>query len=179
MVEIDRVKILVLVETQAVEHIAREDHQSRTARAEGDRLAGELADRAGRIVAAEREHSRRRIHRGDDLERGARAADAHQRFIGRLSRHQGDVEAARFEQPNVLHAALGIARLDRERAVGRVDDVGDRAAVKREAAARRRRPEHDLGFLHVCSCSLRRRAGCEQHCPRAYVNEVNKHDCVV
>src|SRR5947209_14626173 len=57
MVEIDRVKILVLVETQPVEDVAREDHQPGPARAERDRLAEEVADRPSRTVAADREHS--------------------------------------------------------------------------------------------------------------------------
>src|SRR5262249_7579506 len=46
-VEIDRLKIFLLIEAQSVEHVARENHQSGAARAERDRLADEIVDRTG------------------------------------------------------------------------------------------------------------------------------------
>ena len=150
MVEIDCLKILLGIELDAVEHVAREDHETRTARPERHGLVREVGDRAGRIVGPQHEHAGRRIHRGDDLESGPRPADAGERLVGGLAGHQRNVERVGFEQRDVLGRALGIARLNRERRVGRVDHRNDRVAVKRKPAARRRGAKHDRGCLLSC-----------------------------
>ena len=81
--------------------------------------------------------------------RVARPPDAHEGFVGRLARDQRDIELAGLQQRNVLVAALGVARLDRERRIGRVHDLGKGIAVERKAAARRRRPETDRGLVRL------------------------------
>ena len=81
---------------------------------------------------------------------GARPPDAHEGFIGRLARDGGDIGLARFQQRNVLVAALGVARFDRKRRIGRVDHLGKGVAVQREAAARRGGREIDRGFWQAC-----------------------------
>ena len=67
-VEKDRLEILVLIEPEPVEHVARQDGEPRALGAERHRLALEIVDRARRTVAAHHEHAGGRIHRGDDLQ---------------------------------------------------------------------------------------------------------------
>ena len=148
-IEIDRLEILVLLQPDAVEHIARQDRQAGALGAERDRLADEIADGLVGAVGAHHEHARAGIHRGEDFQPGRRPADAHEGFIGRLARHQRDIELAGFQQRNVFVAALGVARLDRERRIGGVHDFGEGIAIEREAAARRRRPQTDRGLWYM------------------------------
>src|SRR2546426_404917 len=63
------------------------------------------------------------------------------------ARDEGEVEWPRLEERDVLGAAFGVPRLDRERRVSLVDDVGNGRAVDGESPARRRGPEHDDGLL--------------------------------
>ncbi len=164
-VEIDRLEILVRVEPEAVEHIAREDDQPGAARPECDGLALEVGDGAVRAVGAHHEHAGGRIHGGDDLQVGGRAPDPGERLVGDLALHQRDVELALFQERHVLGAALGVARLDCERGIGRVYDLGEHAAEQRKPAARGRGAEHHRGLLlrarrltghHLCRRDERR-----------------------
>jgi hypothetical protein len=100
--EIDRLEILLLVEPEPVEHVARQDHQPGPARPERHRLALEVIDRAVRTVGAHDEHAGSGVHGGDDLEIGGRAPDTGQRLIRDLALHQRDVELAFLEQRHVL-----------------------------------------------------------------------------
>ena len=76
----------------------------------------------------------------------ARPSDAHEGFVGGLAGDQRDIELAGFQQRNVLVAALGVARLDRQRRVGCVHRLGKGIAIEREAAARRGGPQADGGL---------------------------------
>ena len=89
-------------------------------------------------------------------------ADAHKSFVGRLARNQRDIEVARFQERNVLVAALGIARLNRKRRIGRVHDFGKGVAVERKAAAGRRGPQTDRGLWNGLASILRRSVAREQ-----------------
>jgi hypothetical protein len=110
-------------------------------------LADEVADRSRRAVGPHYEHPRTRIHGGEDSQRRARPADASERLVGGLAGDQRDVELSRFEQRDVLAAPLGVAWLDVERGLDRVDHLGDDAAVERKAAARGGGTEDDARLL--------------------------------
>jgi hypothetical protein len=105
-------------------------------RAERHGFADEVADRSRWAVGPHDEHARSRIHGGEDSQRRARPADARECLVGGLAGDQCDVELSRFEQRDVLAAPLGVAWLDVERGLDRVDHLGDDAAIERKAAAR-------------------------------------------
>ena len=120
-------------------------------------------DRLVGTVGAHHEHAGTRIHRGQDFQLGRRPPDAHEGLVGGLAGHQRDVELVGFQQRNVLVAALGVARLDRQRRIGGIHDFGEGVAVDREAAARRRGPQADRGrFGNGLASILRRSAACQQ-----------------
>ena len=147
MVEIDRFEVLVLLQADAVEDIARQDRQTGALGAERDRLADEIANGLVGAVGAHHEHAGTGIHRGEDFHvLHARPADALESLVGRLARDGRDIDLAFLQQRNVLVAALGVARLDRQRRIGRIHDLGERIAVERKAAARRRGGETDAGL---------------------------------
>ena len=85
-------------------------------------------------------------------------ADPHEGFIGRLARHQRDIELALFQERDVLVAALGVARRDDERRIGGVHDLGKGVAIERKAAARRRRAQADRDGRNGVPSLLRRSA---------------------
>jgi len=71
-------------------------------------------------------------------------ANPAQRLVRDLALHEPDVELAGLEHRHVLGAALGVPRLDAQGGIERIDGLGHRLAVDREAAARRGRAEdHD------------------------------------
>ena len=146
-VQEDGREVARLIEAQTIEHVAREDHQAGAARAEDDRAAAQVVDRARRRVGAHDEHARRRVHRGEDLQRRRRPADPAQRLVGDLALHEGEVEGARLEQRDVLGAALGVAGRDGERRIDLVQGRRHRVAVDREAAAGRGGAEDDAHFF--------------------------------
>ena len=155
-VEIDRLEILVLLQPDAVEHVARQDRQTRAFGAERNRLADQIPDRLIRTVGAHHEHAGTGIHRGEDLQLGRRPPDAHEGFVGRLAGHQRDIELVGFQHRDVFVGALGVARLDRKRRIGGVHDFRERIAIDREAAARRRRSQADCGLGNGLAAILRR-----------------------
>src|SRR2546430_3466879 len=142
-VEVHGVEVALLVEAEAVEDVAREDHEAGARRAEGEGLAPEVGDRAVRAVGPDDEHAGRGVHRRQDLQVGRWAADAGERLVDDLALEEGEVELPRREERHVLGAALRVARLDRERRVDRVDRLGNGGAVDGEPAARRRGPQDD------------------------------------
>ena len=85
---------------------------------------------------------------------------SHESFIRGLACDQRDVELALLEQRDILVAALGVARLDRQRRIGRVHDLGEGIAIERKAAAWRRRAERDRrlwnGFVPLLGCGAGR-----------------------
>src|ERR1043166_5774497 len=113
--------------------VAAEQREPRRSGAPGDRFTDQVAQCLRRAVALHSEHAGIGIDRLDDLELGRRPADACERFVGRLARNQRDVHRARFEQTDVLGAALGVPGLDEQRLVGLIDDgCGIVAAVINE-----------------------------------------------
>ena len=142
-IEIDRLEVLVLLQPDAVEHVARQDRQAGALGAERNRLADQIPDRLVGTVGAHHEHAGTGIHRGEDFQLCRRPPDAHEGFVGGLAGHQRDVELVGFQQRDVFVGALGVARLDRERRIGGVHDFRERIAIDREAAARRRGPKAD------------------------------------
>src|SRR5260370_40812540 len=66
-IEIDGFEILVLLQPETVEHIARQNWKPRAARAKGNRLADEVADAPVGTVGAHHEHPGTGIHRGEDF----------------------------------------------------------------------------------------------------------------
>src|SRR5258705_536226 len=123
-VEIDGLKILVLLQAETVEHVTRQDRKARAFGPERDRFADEVANGLVWAVGAHHEHTRARIHRGQDFQFCARPPDPHKSFVGRLSGDQRDIELAGLQQRNILVAAFGVARLDRQRLIGFVHDPG-------------------------------------------------------
>ena len=142
-VEIDGLEVALLIEAEAVEDVAGEDHEPGATRAEGDGLAPEVGGRAVRAVGPDDKHARRRVHREEDLQVGRRPADAGEGLVDDLALDEGDVELPRLEEWHVLRAAFGVARLDRERRVDLVDRLGDRGPVDGEPTTRRRGPQDD------------------------------------
>src|SRR5213076_985955 len=84
-VEVDGVEVTLLIEAEAVEHIAGEDHEPGTPRAKGDGLAPEVGDRAIRAVGPDDEHAGRRVHRKQDRQLRRWPADAGERFVDDLA----------------------------------------------------------------------------------------------
>ncbi len=168
-VEIDRLEILVLLQSEAIEDIARQDRKTGALCAERDRLVDEIANGLVGTVGAHHEHPGAGKYRGQDFQRCPRPADACERFVARLSGDQRNIELVSFQQRNILVAALGVARLDEQRQVGLVDDLGKPIAVNRKAAARRCRSQTDRGLLNsLASLSiLRHRAARQQQHGRA------------
>ena len=164
--EIDRLEILVLLQPEAIEHVARQDRQARAPGAERDRLAHEIANGLVGAIGPHHEHAGARIHRGQYLEPGCGAPDAHEGLVGRLARHRRDIELARFQQRNVLVGAPGVARLDRQRRIGGIDGFGECVAIEREAASGRRGPQADRGLWNGLASLLRRGAAQSAAKPR-------------
>ena len=161
-VEIDRFEVLVLLQADTVEHVARQDRQAGALGAERNRLADQIPDRLVGTVGPHHEHAGTGIHRGEDFQLCCRPSDAHEGFVGRLAGHQRDVELVGFQQRDVFVGALGVARLDRERRIGGIHDFCECIAVDREAAARRRGPQADCGFGNGLASILRRGAARKQ-----------------
>ena len=136
-VEVHGLEVALLVEAQAVQHVAREQHEPRAAGAEGDRSALEILDRPRRRVRAHHEHAGRGVHRGDDADGRRCAAHALQRLVGDLALHERQVHLVLLEQRHVLGAALRVARLDRERRIDLAHGGDDGVAVDGKAAAGR------------------------------------------
>ncbi len=155
-------KILVLLQPETVEHVARQDRQTGALCAERNRMACEIANGLVRAVGAHHEHAGTGIHRGQYFQRGSRPPDAHEGLVRRLSRDQRDIEIACLQQRNVLVAAFGVARFDRKARVGRIHHLGKGIAVEREAAAGRRRPQGDRVLLNGLASILRRSAARQQ-----------------
>src|SRR6266700_3758994 len=133
-------------ETRAARRLG-DDDEARAARAPGDPLALQVADRSRRAVRAQHEHAEVGIHRVDDAQVGLRPADSLERLVGDFARRLADVDLARFEERNVLGAALGVLRLDRERSVHLVENARVGRAVYGKAAAGGRGAENHDGFL--------------------------------
>ncbi len=129
-------EVAVPLEAQPVEHVAREDDETRPARPEGHRPALEIRDRLVGRIGAHHEHPGSRVHRGEDAQVGGRAADAGERLVRDLALHQREIERARLEQRHVLGAALGVAGPHLEGGIHLVDGGGYRLAIDRESAAR-------------------------------------------
>src|SRR2546429_376858 len=142
-VEIDGLEVALLIEAEAVEDVAGEDHEPGATRAEGDGLAPEVGGRAVRAIGPDDEHARRRVHREEDLQVGRRPADAGEGLVDDLALDEGDVQLPRLEEWHVLRAAFCAARLGPERRVGLVDRLDDGGPVDGEPATRRRGPQDD------------------------------------
>src|SRR5262249_28260431 len=88
-----------------------------------------------------------------------RPADPVERLVSDLALHERDVELPGLEQRDVLGAALGIALLEREGAVGLVNRVGDRGTVDGKSAAGCRSPEDHRGRARRPAARRRRHGG--------------------
>ncbi len=58
MIEIDRLKILILLQAETIEHVTRQDRQAGTPGTERDRMADEIANGSVGAVGAHHEHAR-------------------------------------------------------------------------------------------------------------------------
>ena len=142
-----RLEILVAVQPQGFGHILAKQRQPRRLGAPGDRLADQITKRRGRAVAAHGEHAEGGIDGGDDFQVRGRPADAVEGLIGRQAGDQGGVEFSRFQQGNVLTAALGADGHHIQGRVGFVDDLGGTATKHLEPAALGRRAKGHLGLV--------------------------------
>jgi hypothetical protein len=143
-------QVTLLVQAEAVKHVARKDDESRAARAEGNRLALEVVDRPGGRFGAHDEHARRGVHREENGQRS-------ERLQGNLTLDERDVELPGLEQRDVLGTSLGVTRLHVEGRVGGVDGLRDGLAVDGKAATGRGGAQHDgcpvdrgAGHRHPC-----------------------------
>jgi hypothetical protein len=92
MIEIDGLEILVLLQVEPVEHEARHHGQTGTLCTEGNRFSDKIADGLVGTVCAHHEHSRARIHRGENFQARRGTADALEGFIGGLAGDQRKIE---------------------------------------------------------------------------------------
>src|ERR1019366_2256005 len=95
-IEIDRLEILVLLQPDSVQHIARQDRKTRAPCTERDWLTDEIANGLVLTVGAHYEHAGAGIHRGQDFEIRAWSPDSHEGFIRWLAGDQSDIEGARL-----------------------------------------------------------------------------------
>src|SRR5260370_1323178 len=144
-VEKHSLEVAVAVEPEAVQHVAREDDEPRSARPEGDRASLEIVDRPVGRVRPHHEHAGGGVHRGEDAQVRRGAADAGERLVDHLALHQGQVERAGLQPRHVLGRALGIARAHVEGRVHLVAGVSHRLPADLEAAARSGGPRQPGG----------------------------------
>ena len=140
-VEIDRLEVLIEIETQPAHHVLRLDRDARALAVPHHGPALEVVNRAIAAVGADREHARARVHRHDHPELGRGAADALEQLVRHLARHHGDVEFARLEPGHVFGSALGRHLADLERRIDGTHRVEKRQRIDLEAAAFGRRAE--------------------------------------
>jgi hypothetical protein len=146
--EIDRLEVAVAIHAERIDDVAAQQHQARAFRAPRHGLAAQVLDRAIGTVGAHHEHAGRGVHRPEDPDvRGRRPVHPRERLVRGLTLHQREVELAGLEQRHVLGAALGVARLDRDRGIGLVHALDERGAVDRKAAARRGGAEREIERL--------------------------------
>ena len=136
------------LDAERIEHRAAERRDAGRLRAEHHGLAPQIRDRAVGTVGAHDQQARRRVHRRDDAQLRVGLGE---RRGGDLARDEREVELVGFEQRHVLGAALGVARLDAQLRLLRVDHRGEGVAVNRETAARRGGSEDQReNQIHYC-----------------------------
>ncbi len=141
-VEEDGLEVLVAIEAEAVEHVARQDDEARALGAERDAACPRgprsrdrgypRAPRTCRAIAYMAARMRKSAG-GRPMPFSA--------SMRRLALHEAEVDPAGLQQRYVLGAALGVLRPDLQRRLELVDGFGERLPVDRKAAARGCRAE--------------------------------------
>ena len=129
------VEVLLQVQTQTVEDIAREQNEPGTRRAEDDALTFQIRDRPVRRVGAHGKHACARVHGCDHRQLRGRPPDPRQCFVGSRAFDQTEIELAFFEQRDVFLAAA-VCRACVQGGIGLKQRLGERLAVNCETPAR-------------------------------------------
>ncbi len=132
---VDRVEVLLGIETQSFHHKASLQCQPRSAPIPDDGTAYEILDGAIAAIGPHDEHAGTRIGGGYHLEPGWRPILGIEKFLGHLAEHQTDVGGARFEQRDIVQAAAGRQGLYADLRVRPFNGVDEGAAIDDKAAA--------------------------------------------